>query len=122
MNKENFLNKVETEAKRLSRMNPDLHACIKRIPDGIQILFPSRAEMRDQWVREMLDELHRNYPKSIVKVTSPERKIIVVEFREWGRVCGTGVALCSPTDKFDIGVGIAVAYAKWKGILVPDFV
>lgn len=122
MKKETFAKNLVALADKFSHSNPSLYASVQQTRDTITIHFIPRAEMRDQWVREMLNEMHRNYPKSFMKLASPERKIVVVEFKERNRVCGTGVALCSPTDKFDIGVGIAVAYAKWKGILVPDFV
>lgn len=122
MNKETFRKNVITMANKLSHSNPSLYVYVQHTPDTIAVHFTPRSEVRDQWVKEKLNELHDNYPKSFIKLACPERKIVVVEFKDRYGVCGTGVALCSPTDKFDIGVGIAVAYAKWKGIIIPDFV
>lgn len=122
MNKEAFRKNVVTMAIELSRSNPSLHVYVQQTPDTVTVHFTPRSEMRVRWVEEMLTEMKENYPHSSVKLTDPERKIVVVEFEDWHEVCGTGVALCSPTDEFDTRVGIAVAYAKWVGILVPDFV
>jgi hypothetical protein len=122
MNKETFRKNVVTMAIELSRSNPSLHVYVQQTPDTVTVHFTPRSEMRVRWVEEMLTEMKENYPRSSVKLTDPERKIVVVEFEDWHEVCGTGVALCSPTDEFDTRVGIAVAYAKWVGILVPDFV
>lgn len=33
-----------------------------------------------------------------------------------------GVAKCNPTDEYDLNTGIAIAYARANGIIVPDYV
>lgn len=122
MNKETFKKNVVTMANKLSHSNPDLCVCVQHTPDAVTVLFVPRSEARARWVDEMLTQMKENYPHSSIKLTDPERKIVVVQFEDLREVCGTGVALCSPTDKFDTRVGIAVAYAKWEGFIVPDFV
>lgn len=122
MNKETFKKNVVTMANKLSYSNPDLCVCVQHTPDAVTVHFAPRSEVRALWVDEMLTQMKENYPHSSIKLTDPERKIVVVQFEDLREVCGTGVALCSPTDKFDTRVGIAVAYAKWEGFIVPDFV
>jgi hypothetical protein len=122
MNKETFRTNVVTMANKLSRSNPNLYVYVQQTPDTVTVHFAPRSEMRARWVDEMLTEMKENYPHSSIKLIDPERKIVVVEFEDWHEVCGTGVALCSPTDVFDTRVGVAVAYAKWEGIVIPDFV
>lgn len=122
MKKETLVKNVVAMADKLSKSNPELYVLVQQAPNGIGVLFTPRSEARAQWVEKMLTEMEKNYPHSSVRLTDPKRKIVVVEFEECGEVYGTGVALCSPTDEFDTRVGIAVAYAKWKGFTVPDFV
>lgn len=122
MNKEAFRKNVVTMADKLSRSNPSLYVYVQQAPDTVTVHFAPRSEMRARWVDEMLTTMKENYPHSSVKLADSERKIVVVEFENWYEVCGTGVALCSPTDNFDTRVGVAVAYAKWEGIVIPDFV
>lgn len=122
MNKETFVMNVVTMANKLSHSNPDLYVYTQQAPGAITVHFASRSEVRTRWAEEMLTLMKENYPHSSIKLTDPERKIVVVEFEDLHEVCGTGVALCSPTDNFDTRVGVAVAYAKWEGISIPDFV
>jgi hypothetical protein len=122
MKKETLVKNVVTMAEKLSKSNPELYVLVQQSPNGVGVLFAPRSEARAQWVEKVLTEMRENYPRSAVKLTDPERKVVVVEFRNWHKVCGTGVALCSLTDEFDTRVGIAVAYAKWVGDTVPDFV
>lgn len=122
MKKETLVKNVVAMADKLSKSNPELYVLVQQSPNGVGVLFTPRSEARAQWAKKMLTEMRENYPRSSVKLTDPERKIVVVEFEDWHEVRGTGVALCSPTDEFDTRVGIAVAYAKWEGIVIPDFV
>lgn len=122
MNKETFRKNVDTMANKLSRSDPNLCVCVQHTPDTVTVHFVPRSEVRARWVGEMLARMRESYPYSSIQLIDPERKIVVVQFEDLHEVRGTGVALCSPTDKFDTRVGIAVAYAKWEGITVPDFV
>lgn len=122
MNKETFKKNVVTMANKLSHSNPDLYVCVQNTPDTVRVHFAPRSEVRARWVDEMLTTMKENYPRSSVKLADSGRKIVVVEFEDWHEVRGTGVALCSPTDDFDTRVGVAVAYAKWEGVAIPDFV
>lgn len=122
MNEETFKKNVVTMANKLSHSNPNLYVCVQQAPHTVTIHFIPRSDARAQWVGEMLARMRENYPYSSIQLTDPERKIVVIQFKDLYGVRGTGVALCSPADKFDTRVGIAVAYAKWKGITIPDFV
>lgn len=122
MNKEVFKANVATMAKKLSQSNPNLYVHVQQTPDMVTIHFAPRSKARARWVEKMLTEAKEKYPRSSIVVIDPERKIVVVEFEDQHEIHGTGVALCSPTDKFDTRVGVAVAYAKWEGITIPDFV
>lgn len=122
MNKETFRKNVDTMANKLSRSDPNLSVYVQHTPDAVTVHFAPRSVVRALWVDEMLTQVKEDYPLSSIRLTDPERKIVVVQFEDLYEMCGTGVARCSPADKFDARVGIAVAYAKWKGITVPDFV
>lgn len=78
---------------------------------------------REEWANRMIKEMKENYPNSTVLLNDSFRRVTVVQFADFfGDVCGVGVALCSQKDCFDYKTGVAVAYAKFSGQEIPEFV
>lgn len=78
---------------------------------------------REEWTDRMIKEMKENYPNSTVLLNDSFRRVTVVQFADFfDDVCGVGVALCSQKDCFDYKSGVAVAYAKFSGQEIPEFV
>lgn len=124
MNYENFICAVEGLTKKFHSINPDMYVYINRTDYGLEITCMPRREMRDRWVEQMLAEYCDDFENwSEVVLCDEKRKILVASFEDcWGDNCGYGIAKCSPDDEFDAEVGLAVAFAHFRGYEIPDFV
>jgi hypothetical protein len=90
--------------------------------EGVVINFTKETK-RAGWVEEMLFNLQEEFPLYCVEMNDEKRRITVVSFiDELCQIHGTGIALCSSSDKFNPDVGIAVAYAKYTGEKIPDYI
>lgn len=70
----------------------------------------------DDWIEKYYDLAKNNhYVRAIV---FPKSKICIV----CDQMCKTGKAKCAPKDEFCGKIGIAIAYARYKGIKIPDSV
>lgn len=123
MNYENFVCAVEGLAKKFHSINPEMYVHINRTDYGLEVTCMPRQEMRDRWVEQMLCEYSDDYESySEVILCDPGRKVMVVRFEDNWCDSGYGVAKCSPTDEFDEEIGMAVAFAHFRGYEIPDFV
>jgi hypothetical protein len=80
--------------------------------------------MRKEWIDQMLTEYSEEYEHwSEIILCDENRKIMVVQFDDyWGDRSGYGISKCSPTDRFDVEVGLAVAFAHFRGYPIPSFI
>jgi agmatine/peptidylarginine deiminase len=125
MNYENFVNAVAGISQKYISMNPGMYLHMNISPDGITITHGDREKMRQEWVNMMLSEFNDNYAvDSNIILCDKNRKVLVAHFEDngWGDDCGHGIAKCSADDEFDEKVGLAVAFAHFRGHQVPDFV
>ena len=120
MDRITFVNAIKGICEKYHKAGGDIEAFSSDIT-GIVITFTDEG-IRKEWVDSVIAGMKEDYPNSTVLLNSPERKITVVEFADEDGIWGTGIALCSDTDKFDYRVGIAVAYAKFLGLDIPDFI
>ena len=120
MDRITFVNAVKGICEKYHKAGGDIEAFNSDIT-GIVITFTDEG-IRKEWIDSAIASMKEEYPNSRVVLNSPERKITVVEFADEDYVYGTGVALCSDTDKFDYKTGIAVAYAKFLEMDIPDFI
>ena len=123
MNYENFIKAVEGLADKYQKMNPNMYLSILSSPGGLVVTHGTRMELRKQWVDQMLTEFTNDYiDQSTIVLSDAKRKVIVMHFSDgWGDE-GYGIAKCSPTDEFDVEVGLAVAFAHFRHYPIPDFV
>lgn len=122
MNYENFIKAVEGLAYKYQKTNPGMYLNVLSSPSGLVVTHGARAELREDWVEVMLEEIREGWPDSKCVLSDPNRKIMVFEFDDsWGDY-GVGIAKCSPTDSFDERVGKAVAFAHFRGYDIPDYV
>ena len=125
MNYENFVNAVSGISQKYVSMNPGMYLHMNISPDGITITHGDREKMRQEWVATMLTEFNENYANdSEIILCDKNHKVLVAYFEAdgWGNDCGHGIAKCSANDKFDEKVGLAVAFAHFRGYQIPDFV
>lgn len=124
MNYENFVKAVEGLADKYQKMNPDRCMNVISTPSGLVITHGIRTELRKDWIDEMLTEYNEEYEDwSKVILHDENRKVMVVHFADrWGDREGYGISKCSPTDQFDEEVGLAVAFAHFRGYPIPDFI
>jgi hypothetical protein len=123
MTYENFIKAVEGLAKKYEEMNPDMYLRVAGTSCGLVATHGTRAELRRQWINQMLTEYSEEYKGgSEVILCDKNRKIMVVCFVDfWGNY-GHGISKCSPTDQFDEEVGLAVAFAHFRDYPIPDYV
>ena len=124
MNYENFVCAVEGIAQKYQKMNPDMYVGVNRTDYGLQLTCMPKEQMRKQWIDQMLTEYSEDFEDwSEVIVCDENRKIMVVRFEDgWGYRYGYGISKCSPTDAFDEGIGMAVAFAHFREYPIPDFI
>ena len=124
MNYKNFVAAVEGLVLKYQRMNPDERISVKHTDCGLELTRTPKEQMRKQWVEQMLIEYSKYFKEwSEVALCDKNRKVMVVDFKDcWGDRYGYGISKCSPTDKFDEDVGMAVAFAHFRGYPIPDFV
>lgn len=124
MNYENFVSAVEGISKKYVSMNPGVYLLMDASSDGIIITHCDREKMRQGWVATMLAEFEENYAiDSEIILCDKNRKILVAYFEDdWNDDRGYGIARCSADDEFDEKVGLAVAFAHFRGHQIPDFV
>lgn len=89
--------------------------------DLITIDLNPKKRQRQNWIQSKLNELAEEYPQSVAH-SFPDRKILVLELFDIFGHYGTSIALCSNTDTYDEATGKAVAYAKYCGEKIPDFI
>jgi hypothetical protein len=123
MKYENFVSAVEGLAGKYQKMNPGMYVFVNRTDYGLELTCMPRGQMRKQWVDQMLTEFTNDYiDQSTVVLSDANRKVVVMHFSDgWGDE-GYGIAKCSPTDEFDVEVGLAVAFAHFRHYPIPDFV
>lgn len=80
-------------------------------------------EKREKWVGEILFRIN-TYDKDIFTFTTKFiRNITILTLVDWKKEeTYTSYAICSPQDKFDERVGIAVAYARMFDIEIPEYI
>ena len=123
MNYENFVCAVEGLAKKFHATNPDMYIHINRTDNGLEVSCIPIQDRRDQWVEQMLREYYEAYSdESEIILCDPEHKVMVVKFEDLWRDPCYGIAKCSPNDEFDADIGMAVAFAHFRGYAIPDFV
>ena len=124
MNYENFIDAVEGLALMYQRTNPNVRVSINRTDSGLELTCVPKEQMRKQWVDKMLKEFNMYYAvDSRIILSDKNRKILVAYFSDyWGNNAEYGIARCSADDKFDENVGLAVAFAHFRGYQIPDFV
>ena len=124
MNYENFVAAVEGLALKYHRTNPDMCISVKHTDCGLELTCISKEQARKQWVEQMLTEYSEDFEDfSEVILCDKNRKIMVVHFEDcWSDTKGYGISKCSPTDVFDEDIGMAVAFAHFRGYPIPDFV
>lgn len=124
MNYENFVEAVSSISKKYASMNPGMYIHLDISSDGIIISHGSREKLRQEWVDMMLREFNNNYANdSRIILSDKNRKILVAYFSDyWGDNVEYGIARCSANDQFDENVGLAVAFAHFRGYQIPDFV
>lgn len=124
MNYESFVSAVEGLALKYQRMNSDMCVSVNRTDYGLELTCMPKEQMRKQWVDQMLTEYSEDFEdRSEVILCDKKRKVIVVYFNDyWGDHYGYGISKCSPTDVFDEDVGMAVAFAHFRGYPIPDFI
>lgn len=124
MNYENFVNAIGGLCQKYARMNPGEYVHLHVGSDGMAITCGSKELMRKEWVDQMLSEYTESFEDwSEVILCDEKRKIVVARFEDcWGDDSGYGIAKCSPEDEFDSNVGMAVAFAHFRGYEIPDFV
>jgi hypothetical protein len=125
MNYENFVYAVAGLSQKYVSMNPGMYLHMNINPNGITIIHGNREKARQAWVNTMLAEFNENYATdSKIILCDKNRKVLVAYFEDdsWGDDCGHGIAKCSANDEFDEKVGLAVAFAHFRGYQIPDFV
>lgn len=124
MNYENFVAAVEGLALKYQRMNPNERISVKHTDCGLELTRAPKEQMRKQWVEQMLTEYSEDFEDwSEVVLCDKKRKVIAVYFNDrWSDHYGYGISKCSPTDVFDKDIGMAVAFAHFRGYPIPDFV
>lgn len=80
-------------------------------------------EKREKWVDEILFRIN-TYDKDIFTFTTKFiRNITILTLVDWKKEeTYTSYTICSPQDKFDERVGIAVAYAQMFNIEIPEYI
>lgn len=124
MNYENFVNAVEGLALKYQRMNPDMCVSVNRTDYGLELTCMPKEQMRQQWIDQMLTEYSEEFKDwSKTLLCDENRKIMVVYFEScWNSNSGYGISKCSPTDTFDKDIGMAVAFAHFRGYPIPNFI
>lgn len=124
MNYENFISAVEGLSLKYQQMNPEMCVSVNRTDYGLELTCMPKEQMRNQWVDQMLTEYNEDFERwSEIILCDENRKIMVVQFEDcWGDHHGYGISKCSPNDDFDSEIGMAVAFAHFRGYEVPDFV
>jgi hypothetical protein len=124
MNYENFVSAVEGLALMYQRMNPKMCVSVNRTDYGLELTCMLKEQMRKEWIDQMLTEYSEEYEHwSEIILCDENRKIMVVQFDDcWGDRSGYGISKCSPTDRFDVEVGLAVAFAHFRGYPIPSFI
>lgn len=80
-------------------------------------------EKKEEWVNEILFRIN-TYDKDIFTfITKFIQNITILTLVDWKKeeIC-TSCAICSPQDKFDERVGIAIAYARMFDIEIPEYI
>lgn len=80
-------------------------------------------EKREKWIEEILF-LKNKFDRDIFTFTTKFiRNITILTLVDWRKEeIYTSCAICSPQDKFDEKVGIAVAYARMFDIEIPEYI
>lgn len=120
MNRNDFMNAIKGICDKYHKCGGDIESFASDIT-GIIITFTDEGS-RQEWVEAALAAMKAEYPNTTILLNSKERRLTVVEFADEDTVYGTGIALCSDKDQFDYKVGVAVAFAKFIGADIPDFV
>ena len=87
--------------------------------------FSAKEQARKDWVGQMLAEYNNDYAWDSEIVLRDKKHKVLVAYFECNLDCnehGYGIARCSSNDKFDKDVGLAVAFAHFRGYPIPDFV
>lgn len=67
------------------------------------------------WVEKMCNDYYNNLTCHIIRDTH-KGKVRITNIRT-GK---TAFAKCNKTDKFNFNVGLAIAWARYKGVTIPD--
>lgn len=128
MKRDTYIEAIEGLTEKYDKTNSDSSVQMEVKVDScttvITIAIQNKAGMHRAWVDKMLREYRDIYARNshIVKCDS-ERKIMAVQFcNNWNFEHGFGMSLCSPNDKFDSDVGLAVAFAHFRDYPIPDYV
>ena len=93
----------------------DLHTLLEAVQDEIARRKGAHKRRREEWIAHMSWEAYCNGAVEVVGET------VIVAIWKNGSI---HMAKTHPIngDEFDMDTGVAVAYAKAKGLSVPDFI
>lgn len=80
---------------------------------------------KDRWVRKVAADAYGLCEDNCINVTwDAITNVVVVQMKPHrGHNFGpVGIARCSPADRFDFDFGLALAYARAKGLEIPSYV
>lgn len=91
---------------------------IKQNPNGSGVIVEralTPAEKMRNWVNEELYKIPNNVDFMVKGKT-------VVAYWHYGRNYYSGIAICSPEDKFDLNTGKVIAWTRAKHRTPPNFI
>ena len=93
----------------------DLHILLEAVQDEIARREDARKRRREEWIYRNSDEAYHRAAIEVVGET------VIVAVLKNGSI---HMAKTHPIngDVFDVDTGVAVAYAKAKGIRIPSFI
>lgn len=98
------------------------HYALDKVADCLSFNVLSQ---KDRWVQEVAKEAYDLWNNGHIGATwDMTTNVVVVQMKpRRGHNFGpVGIARCSPADCFDSSFGLALAYARAKGLEIPSYV
>ena len=111
-----FLDVIRDAVKNFNRaFHTDLS--VDPLPNscGLCIYFPTKA---NRWANKMAQKARAAANRG--ELTIEMREQVTAVFVHKSR--SSGIAICSPNDSYDVGIGLAIAYCRAVGEPIPDYV